>query len=185
MISAPAGTPRAVLDTNVVISALVFARERTAWMHWAWQSGVYVPLISTATAVELIRVLEYPRFDLGRVEREAVLAHYLPMCSVVDVPAKPEAAIPACRDVADRAFLELAVAGKADYLVSGDADLLAVASRFPIPIVAPARFRSLLERHPSAGERLARYRVRRQGQNESKAAAKAGRGGRLRAGARS
>lgn len=60
------------------------------------------------------------------------------------------AGVPRCRDPFDRPFLLLARAAKADVLVSGDDDLLAVAPRFSIPIVRPAELALLTNAGPSA-----------------------------------
>jgi predicted nucleic acid-binding protein len=59
---------RAVFDTNVVVSALVFGR-RLAWLRQAWASGQVVPLLCRPTAEELLRVLAYPKFRLTPAER--------------------------------------------------------------------------------------------------------------------
>lgn len=56
-MSAP---PRVVLDTNVVVSALLFGGGAAAAVRAAWQAGRIAPLASTATAGELVRVLAYP-----------------------------------------------------------------------------------------------------------------------------
>lgn len=56
--------PRVVLDSNVVLSALLFSRGRLAWIRAAWQGGRFVPLASKPTVEELIRVLGYPKFRL-------------------------------------------------------------------------------------------------------------------------
>lgn len=120
------GQPRVVLDTNVVLSALVFAAGTTARLRQAWQAGLCVPLASTATAKELVRVLAYPKFKLGAAEQEELLGDYLPFAEVVPVP-EPPPRVPDCRDPHDLPFLHLAAAGKADALVTGDADLLALA----------------------------------------------------------
>ena len=134
--SRPAGPERTgtnprrwVLDTNVVLSALLFPSGRLTWLRDAWRSGTVVPLASRETTTELIRVLHYPRFELTPREREDLLGDYLPHCESVTVPQ--------CRDPRDRPFLELAVAGQADALVTGDKDLLALAAALRIPIVTP------------------------------------------------
>jgi uncharacterized protein len=124
--------PRVVLDTNVVLSALVFGGGATARVRQAWQAGRLRPLASTATAQELMRVLAYPKFKLSADEQRELLADYLPCCEVVTIP-EPPPRVPACRDPHDLPFLHLALAGKADMLVSGDADLLALA----VPGVRP------------------------------------------------
>ncbi len=128
---------RVVLDTNVLLSALLFANGRLALLRGAWREGLLVPLVCRATVEELLRVLGYPKFRLTNAEREDLLADVLPFCETV-VLGEPADDLPPCRDVHDLMFLELAVAGRADALVSGDADLLALADRFGIPIVTPA-----------------------------------------------
>ncbi len=119
--------PRPVLDTNVVLSALVFADGTAGRLRAAWQSGALLPLASTVTIHELIRELAYPKFKLDLRAQEELLADYLPWVEVVAVPEPPPKA-PPCRDVHDLPFLHLAVAGRADALVTGDADLLALAT---------------------------------------------------------
>lgn len=57
----------------------------------------------------------------------------------------PPPAVPDCRDPADKPFLELARAWQADALVTGDADLLTLATVFPIPIIAPAALKQRLD----------------------------------------
>lgn len=130
---------RVVLDTNVVLSALIFGGATAAALRRAWQSHRIVPLLSTATTQELIRVLAYPKFHLNSDERQELLADYLPFASVVRVPPVM-ATMPECRDPFDLPFLHLATRGKAKALVSGDKDLLALSAQFPIPILSPAAF---------------------------------------------
>ena len=110
---------RVVLDTNVTLSALVFGGGSAGRIRLGWQQGDYVPLASAATVQELMRVLAYPKFRLSKAEQEELLADYLPHTEVVPIP-QPPPAVPACRDPQDVPFLHLAVAGKANVLVSGD-----------------------------------------------------------------
>ena len=70
--------PRVVLDTNVVLSALLFRGGPTAQVRAAWMSARFVPLASAATAQELMRVLAYPKFKLTADEQHDLLADYLP-----------------------------------------------------------------------------------------------------------
>ena len=135
--------PRAVLDTNVLLSALLFPAHSLAWLRRAWQSGSIRPLASRATTEELIRVLAYPKFALTENDREDLLDDYLPWCEAVTVPESTK--IPHCRDPFDRPFLALALAARADALVTGDKGLLALADRFSIPILTPAAFRGRLD----------------------------------------
>lgn len=120
---------RVVLDTNEVLSALVFGGGLAGRMRLAWQSGAIQPLASTATVQELVRVLAYPKFHLSSQEQQELLADYLPHVQTVRIP-QPPPKVPECRDPLDLPFMHLAVTGKAQVLVSGDRDLLAVASAF-------------------------------------------------------
>ena len=134
---------RVVLDTSVVVSAVVFEAGRLAWLRSAWRQERIRPLVSKPTVTELLRVLAYPKFCLSPAEQGILQGDYLPFCEpvTVTVPAKR---IPRCRDPFDRPFLSLALVGMADYLVSGDDDLLILAPRFPVPIVKPAELRTRL-----------------------------------------
>lgn len=134
---------RAVLDTNVLVSALVFKQGAIATLREAWQTGCFEPLVSRATVTELIRVLAYPKFRLTRTEQEELLADYLPYCAVVQIPPElPE--VPECRDPFDVPFLQLALIGRADYLVTGDRDLLSLKDSFEIAIVKVEPFLTML-----------------------------------------
>lgn len=131
--------PRAVLDTNIVLSSLVFGGGTPGSLRRAWQDGRFLPLVSEITAAELVRVLAYPKFKLTAAEQEELLADHLPWCIVVRIP-NPPPATPHCRDRHDQPFLELALAGKADFLVTGDGDLHDLVGEFPCPIIGAARF---------------------------------------------
>ena len=143
--------PRVVLDTNVLLSALLFQEGSLSWLRIAWQTDKVRPLSSRATMTELIRVLSYPKFSLSSDEQEELLADYLPWCETVMVSGPAD--IPHCRDSFDRAFLELALTTQADALITGDNDLLDLAQVFSVPILTPAAFRKHLL---SADERARR-----------------------------
>lgn len=118
---------RVVLDTSVLVSALVFGGGLSAHLRARWQQGAFVPLASTATVQELVRVLAYPKFGLSRADQQELLGDYLPYIATVRIPHPPPV-VPECRDALDAPFLHLAVAGHAQVLVSGDKDLLALAA---------------------------------------------------------
>lgn len=134
---------RVVLDTNVLVSALLFETGRLAWLRHSWQSGQITPLLAQPTALELLRVLAYPKFRLNQADRERLLEDLLPWCETCTMPIAP------CklqvRDPNDQVFLELALAAGASVLVSGDADLLALQSQLEsLIILSPAQFHSWL-----------------------------------------
>ena len=132
-------TPRVVLDTNLVLSSLLFGGGTPGALRQTWQQDRCTPLASSVTATELIRVLAYAKLKLTPAEQEELLADYLPWCTIVQIP-KPPPATPKCRDRHDQPFLELALAGNADFLVTGDGDLHDLADEFPCPIVSAAVF---------------------------------------------
>jgi uncharacterized protein len=136
--------PRVVLDTNVVLSALLFTQGRRARLRLAWQRAIFHPLVSKATAAEFMRALTYPKFKLNAEEQRELLADYLPYCTSIVTPAKPPRT-PPCRDPFDVPFLQLAVVGKADYLVTGDKGLLSLTGRIRCPIVTAAELLVFLD----------------------------------------
>ena len=136
-------TPRLVLDSNVVVSAMLFPGGSLSWLRHRWQSSGIVPLASRETTLELIRVLSYPKFRLTDDEREDLLADYLPWCETVVVSKPPR--VPHCRDPFERPFLELALASRAGALITGDGDLLALRSAFAIPVLPPGELRDRLD----------------------------------------
>ena len=136
---------RAVLDTNIAVSALLFANDRLAPIRLAWQANKFAPLVSTAAAEELIRVLGYAKFKLSSADRDELLADYLPYCTTVIIPRKVPK-IPACRDPCDLPFLQLAAHAKADFWVTGDKDLLDIRDKLRFAIINAEAFMSKLEK---------------------------------------
>ena len=138
-VSTTGKSPRIVLDTNVLLSALLFKGGLAAIMH-AWQrpraTPQIVPIVSKYTAEEFIAALHYPKFALTEAEQAEVLAEYLPYCETVAAPATKKR-IPNCRDANDQPFLVLTIAANADALVTGDHDLLALKGQIDAEIITP------------------------------------------------
>jgi len=139
-----AAKARVVFDTNVVLSALLF-HGRLSWLVGHWQAGDCLPLVSRATAEELTRILAYPKFRLTADEQLEALASYIPYCEAVEIA---ESCTVLCRDTKDQPLLDLAESGKADLLVTGDEDLLALAGQTKFLIETPEDYR----RRVSGGE---------------------------------
>jgi putative PIN family toxin of toxin-antitoxin system len=131
-----------VFDTTTIVSALVFANRRLSWLLQHWQEGCCTPLISSATATELTRVLGYPKFRLSLEDRRELLAHYVPYCVIVE---QVTGCTQTCRDEKDQPFLDLAQSGRAELLVSGDNDLLALAGQTTFLIETPEAYRLRIE----------------------------------------
>ena len=68
---------RAVLDTNVLVSAMLFTGGRLSWLRPCWQSGQLLPVMAEPTARELLRVLAFPKFRLNPQDRERLLEELL------------------------------------------------------------------------------------------------------------
>jgi putative PIN family toxin of toxin-antitoxin system len=140
---------RAVFDTNVVVSALVFGR-RLAWLRHAWVVGQAIPIVCRPTIDELLRVLGYPKFRLSAEERQILLQDYLPFAEIIHLPDPLPALAEACRDRDDAIFLQLALVAGADALVSGDADLGVLRGTTATPVLSAAAFRIMLNGDPSS-----------------------------------
>lgn len=117
---------RAVLDTNVLVSALLFEQGRLSWLRLSWQRGALIPVLAQPTAVELLRVLSYPKFRLETAQREVLLQELLPW-SESWTGAIPRSSHQV-RDPHDQVFLDLALAASVPLLISGDEDLLCLSA---------------------------------------------------------
>ncbi len=135
--------PRAVIDTNVVVSAFVFRTGTLAWLREAIVNNRLIPLVSDETLAELMRVLAYPRFRLTVEDRENIIVHYMEHAEAIKQP-RTRARLPRCRDPDDEMFIRLAYAAKADAIVTGDEDLLSIAPDSSIPILTPVAFRKMM-----------------------------------------
>ena len=124
---------RVVLDTNIVISALLF-NGRASSLVPLWRAGKIVLLVSKEMVQEYLPVLSYPKFSLTEQEIQTLFhEEILPFSEVVTV-TKPFPSL--SRDPADDCFLACAAAGKAAALVSGDEDLLILKKVGRCPILS-------------------------------------------------
>lgn len=127
---------RIVLDTNVLISAALKRQSMPAMaVHEVERLGGL--LKSLATEQQLFEVVARPYLaGLIDPDTQAWLKELMAAAELVAITER----IAACRDPTDDKFLELAVNGHADLIVSGDGDLLALNPFRGIPIVTPAVF---------------------------------------------
>jgi putative PIN family toxin of toxin-antitoxin system len=128
---------RTVIDTSVTVSAVLLPRSVP---RQAFDAAVAhgKMLVSEATLAELEEVLRRPKFNkyLAEDKRLEFLAALVREAEGVPVTG----VIEECRDPKDNKFLELAVAGRATQILTGDADLLALHPFRGIPIVTPQAF---------------------------------------------
>lgn len=135
---------RAVIDTNVVVSAILLPRSisRQAFDFVMLQGEL---LVSEQTLAELDEVLCRPKFnkyvpEQKRLEFFAALVREAEMIPVSQV-------ITECRDEKDNKFLELAINGNASHIISGDNDLLVLNPFRQVIIISPSTFISF--QHPA------------------------------------
>ena len=129
---------RVVIDTNVWISAaLVPTGTPARLVYHVLAHGV--PVLTTHTFEELRSRLYKPKFDRYiTLEQRQALLHDLQACALwVDVPAAISQQT-FSRDRDDDAFVHAALAGQANWLVTGDADLLSLTEQLPFTIATPA-----------------------------------------------
>lgn len=131
---------RLVFDTNIIISALLFEGSKPSK---AFNIGIEqeVILFSSSTLTELEEVLWRNKFDqyISHEDRKQFLSSFI----LHATPVEPDQTITECRDSKDNKFLELAVCGKADFIISGDEDLLILNPFRNIRILTPSRFINL------------------------------------------
>jgi len=128
---------RVVLDTNVLVSGLAYPGSIPGQIVAAWRQGAIDVVVSRYILDEVSRVL--PRLNHRLHWDEADFTDFLDILAfqtdlVEPLPLAPDA----MRDTADLPVLGTLLAAEADYLITGDKDLLALADRHPI--LTPAEF---------------------------------------------
>ena len=136
--------PRVVIDNNVIIPPLTYESPETNWLVSLWQSGRIKPLVNDETIAELeAQILERsPTAKLFQAQRyvRKALRHYVPWCERAPLQDLPDA--PHCRDSNDQMFIDLAIIGEADFLISRDDDLLSMNRLTSFCILNEAQFRA-------------------------------------------
>jgi putative PIN family toxin of toxin-antitoxin system len=130
---------RAVIDTNVLLSALLWGGTPHLLLEHA-RNGTVTLISSPALLAELARVMDRPKFDAilrrTNTSRAQTLTAVRLLAEVVDPPPLAQAV---CRDKDDDAVLALALAAQADIVISGDDDLLCLNPFEGIPVLTPAQ----------------------------------------------
>lgn len=133
----PEQVAKIVIDTNVFISAVLF-RGPTSRLVSLWQKGSISVLMSSEILKEYARALAYSKFKLTKTEIKGIVEQEL-LPYVYPVKVKYSLHL-ISEDPSDNKFLELAEAGKADYILSGDKHLLDLKNFHGIKIITPAEF---------------------------------------------
>ncbi len=130
---------RVVIDTNVVVSALLFGRELEPIVD-LWKSRKIIPVASKEIIDEYLRVLTYPRFKLTPKEIEFLLfQEIVPFFDVIGVKSGKTIVK---SDPSDDKFIYCAVAGNAECIISGDQHLINLGQYGKTKIITAKQFLS-------------------------------------------
>ncbi|MEA5535090.1 putative toxin-antitoxin system toxin component, PIN family [Crocosphaera sp. XPORK-15E] len=132
---------RFVLDTNILVSALLIKNSSTFKVIKIIET-IGVTLYSEDTLQEINQVLTRKKFDkyLTLEEKQEFILKFIERSELVRITE----IITICRDSKDNKFLELAVSGKADFIITGDQDLLILNSFKNIPVITVNEFLKML-----------------------------------------
>lgn len=137
---------RVILDSNVFVSGLIKPTGTVGAIVDALRNDRFLFLYSPATLEELVDVLARPWLEEKYGIRSPDIEAFLKILLLRGEQVSPTREIRKCRDPKDDKFLELAVAGRADVLVSGDGDLQALDPFEGVRILSPAAFLERLSR---------------------------------------
>ena len=139
---------RVVLDANVIISALIRPQSAPGRILRTAVEDRAVRLVTSALLLDELRaVLEYPRLQrylkMSRQDKEEFVILLEQVADPINID--DFSALGICRDPDDEPYLQTALAGRADYIVSGDQDLLELRLVEHVEIVQPADFERILK----------------------------------------
>ncbi len=133
---------KVVLDTNVLISSILFKGELAGIVD-LWKRGKIVPVISRETFHEFRTVLEYPKFRLTKGEINAIIEEeVLPFFEIVEITIEVSGV---CKDPDDDKFIACALSASADFIVSGDKDLCDVVTHKSIRIIRASQLLKMID----------------------------------------
>ena len=135
---------RAVLDTNILISALITKKHSAPFqLHQAFIAQKFILITSPAILSEAEEVINRKKIvkyhKLSPEQRKAIIEQLLTLCYVTLGLVKSKKVIIE-RDPKDDKFLHAAIEAHADYIVTGDKDLLVLQKVEGIKIITPREF---------------------------------------------
>lgn len=129
---------RVVLDTNVWISGLLLPRSTAGQVITAWRQNKFTVAISQPILDEIKKVLTYPKIQKRLQWDEAKIEQFLLLLTFFaeNITLEENNQIKVVRDKNDTPILATLIASRADYLVTGDNDLLCLRQDYPIVTLA-------------------------------------------------
>jgi putative PIN family toxin of toxin-antitoxin system len=137
---------RAVLDTNILVSATLIRGGNDDRILRAWQRGAFELVLSPPILREIGRVFLYEKLQRYRWMSEEDVTVLLELLASESLLVPGKVAVKASRDPEDDKFLAAALEGKARYVVSGDKDLLDLKVYQNVRIITPAAFLQILRK---------------------------------------
>lgn len=144
---------RAVLDANVFVSAVLTPRGPAGQILRAWQDAQFQLAVSVPIVQEIERVLQYPKIARRHRWSGKALREFIDDLAHLAILTPGELSLRVINeDPADNRYLECAVEGEAQYLVSGDEHLVRLGTYQEVRIVRPAAFVEILRVEAARGE---------------------------------
>lgn len=132
---------KVVIDANVIVSALISSRGAPKQIVDQWRAEAFELLTTDAILIEVGRVLRYPKIAALHRLTETELREFLALLREESTVVVTTETLTASPDETDNRYLEWAVTGGADYLVTGDKrHLLPLTEYRGVRIVAPMAF---------------------------------------------
>lgn len=136
---------RAVVDTNILIRALIKPRSTVGPVLTRLAEGEYVIVYSELILDELIAKLALPRIRAKYAIDDQTIETTVALLALRGELVHPTRSVKVCRDPKDDMLIEAALAGNAEYLVTGDEDLLVLKKYETVRMVTPRTFLAALQ----------------------------------------
>lgn len=137
---------RAVIDSNIFVSGLILKSGNPYKILESWRNNLFTLLTSDAIIQEISKVLYYPKIQKKYLLTQEDINEVLNLLEIDAFKIGNQKTIlksvtsRTSRDVSDNKFLACAIQGKANFIVTGDQDLLVLKNFEGIPIISPSLF---------------------------------------------
>ena len=129
---------RVVVDTDILVSGLIRSSGTIGDILHALRDGRFIAIYSTPMMVEVIDVLGRPKIQTKYHVKPDDITALINLIRLRGELVIPKQTVTVCRDPKDNKFLEAALAGTADAIVTGDDDLLVLNPFDGVDIFRPA-----------------------------------------------
>jgi len=135
---------KVVVDTNVFVSLLIGKSKTLSQIYESFLDGGFTPVLSLPMHLEILAVVNRPKFN--RYFKPEEVERFKELLNTDTILVTPIHKVHICRDPKDNLVLESALEAKADFVVTGDKDLLSLKSFHGIPIIKPKEFLNRLRK---------------------------------------